>query len=183
MKLKMVDQKTEELKLSGWNKILISALVVLLITGCTYDRDLFHKPKNVSAKTLNAGPTSSLVRSSRKERKSPSGIYDVKSSYRIKYTSDTIVAKKGAQFGIEFILLATTKGKVKIKAVWTFPEPIVNENGKVFKSYTFKDSRFTHERRYLEFVLKEEYMVVKGPWKLELFHKRNKILEKVFHLI
>lgn len=179
----MEELKTGGQRLESWSRWLLPMLLVFLLLGCSYEVELFNPIKNVSAKELNAGPSASLVRKTKKDNKSPRGVYDETDSFRIKNDSDTIKAEKGAQFGMEFILLANTKGKAKIKAVWTFPKEITNKKGKSFSSYKLSWKQSTHERTFIEFRMVEQHMVVKGPWKLELFHKREKILEKVFYLI
>ena len=186
MKQKKAEQKTEGLKSKNWNSrnIFLVLLVGVILSSClTTEPIVFQKAKEVRAKELNGGPCYSLIRNIKKSNKSPSGNKYYSDSFRILETTDTVEAKLGAQFGIEYILLAETRGYVTIKIVWTFPEEMTNSRGKIFDGFQYKTSQKTFERTNVSYRLGKGYMLIKGEWKLEIYHKKKRILEKTFYLV
>ena len=153
--------------------------------GCTVEVDLFERVKDVRAKELNAGPSSTLCVKTKKSRKTPTGIlhYSHPTSFRIKETTDTIKAEVGAEFGMEFVLWTNERTYVPIAIKWTYPEVIVNDKGKKFKSYKYRSNQPTRERIWTSYGMGKDFMVKKGEWKVEIFHKKKVILEKIFYLI
>src|SRR5690606_31479789 len=119
----------------------------------------------------------------KKSRKTPSGTDNRSDNFRMLESTDTIKAELNVNFGIEFVVWSRTKTLTPIKIVWTFPEPIVNLKGKKFEQFSYKRRQMSHEKAWTAFKLSKKYMLVKGDWKLEIYHKKEKLLEKTFYLI
>ncbi|MBD3638384.1 MAG: DUF3859 domain-containing protein [Crocinitomicaceae bacterium] len=162
---------------------ILGILTVLLLTSCAVNWELTEKAKNVRAKELDAGTCSSLVVKTKKDRKSPSGKAHYCEYFRIKNSTDTIHAEVGTEIGVEFILIGDTRGNVPLTIVWTFPQEIETKRGRRIKKYSYKTSRSTHERMFATYKLSKRFQGVTGEWKLEIYHRRDLLMEKVFYLI
>ena len=158
------------------------AIGLMILSSCGIEIDIYDKAKNVRAKEFDAGRCTDLVTKEKKKRKSPSGFVYQTDFFRIQESTDSIEAKVGAQFGIEYMIISNEQQWVPIKTEWTFPSPIVNQHGKSFDKFSFKNSELSRERTYLTIKLSHPAMIVKGEWQLKLYHKRKVILEKSFYL-
>lgn len=185
MKLKKAELKTDELKLENWNKTVnfLMLFMAISLSGCGLTVDVYPKVKDVRAKELDAGYCSTLIRATRKSNKSPFTINLHADSFRIQQSTDTVKAGLHVQFGLQYLLFAEQKTIVPIELVWTFPDGMVNAKGKKISQHRTKKKQMTHQRTWTSFIISEEYMIIEGEWKLEIFHKKKKMLEKIFYLI
>tara|TARA_B100000809_G_scaffold86653_1_gene85017 strand:- start:9978 stop:10256 length:279 start_codon:yes stop_codon:yes gene_type:complete len=86
------------------------------------------------------------------------------------------------EFGIEFIVKAKKSKAIKIDIVLTYPTPIKNEKGQIFRNYKDHEKIWTNDKTWTGYVLNKDYELVPGLWTYEVFYKDKLLYTKIFKL-
>lgn len=108
---------------------------------------------------------------------------DVSGIRFVEYTNK-ISAKRGLNFGFQYVINSTPKGKpIKVTSVIIFPEGgIPHPKGRVYT-----ESRDAHEviigRKALHgYGFDEDWEMVPGTWIFELWHREARLIKKTFYV-
>jgi hypothetical protein len=164
-------------------KVLIYPIILLLISGCS----IFKKPHDTTPLTvdfveLNYGICDQDLLKYKKQKNTPTGTRGVVSGFNLIEQTDTIPGEKGLTFGVEYLLKSKMRGHITIEQVWVFPTIVTNEKGEKYKEIRYPFSKPTNKKTATTFTFVEDYEIVKGEWKYQLFFKGDLLYERKFYV-
>jgi hypothetical protein len=166
------------------SKIILVNLVILttLFSSCIFIGK--PDPNEVEIKILNFGKSSAKLLYDEVDKNMPSGKKSTTDfKLNILETTDTIRIYKGAQFGIEYIIESPEQKLIKLKTVWTYPDKMVNKEGKTFYQTEYFINKLTNEYTYSNYTLENDYEMLEGKWNISLFYDTKELINKNFTLI
>ncbi|MFN3403504.1 MAG: DUF3859 domain-containing protein [Cytophagaceae bacterium] len=138
---------------------------------------------SLQVKELNYGKSTVQKLYETKMKKSPSGHHNITAEkLNIVKRTDTIEAKIGEQFGIEYELISKKNETIKIQITWLFPEGMKDQNGKEIRKLTYEIPKNTNEYTYSNYTLEDENEVVKGQWVFIISKGGKELYRKSFWL-
>lgn len=157
-------------------------VLALLFIGCSSQRDFGSVVEGVEFIELGYGICN--VNTSQTERmdNTPTGVHEISSNFKLIKKTDQIPARIGQRFGVDYVLKSLDYKDVKVEIVWTFPEPIKNDKGKIYKEIRYINSKATNEDYHETYVLNSDYLIVKEDWKYQMFMGGKKLYERKFYL-
>ncbi|WP_028980574.1 DUF3859 domain-containing protein [Sporocytophaga myxococcoides] len=140
--------------------------------------------KVLKVREINYGESRTEKQYESKMKNSPSGHHNT-TSYQLQITerTDTINAKLGAQFGIEYELISNQKENTIIQITWIFPDGMKDQKGKTLKELTYNAPKVTNSYTYSNYTLEGENEVVKGQWIFIISKDGKELYRKIFFLI
>jgi len=114
---------------------------------------------------------------------SPSGNQSYGGEYGLKQQTDTIPAEINIEFGLSYDIDIGDQESIFIEKVWTYPKDIITPEGKRFKQLR-TESEITAKTKsyYTSYIFEEPFEIVKGEWKLEIFHEGRQLYERSFFI-
>ena len=161
-------------------KTAIYLVLFLSFTGCSIFKNESSLKINVEELGYGIGETKSV--SIKTMDNSPTGTHRLSKGFTITQKTDTIPGEIGKQFGVVYIMHATIYKDILVEQVWTFPAPMVDDNGKEFKELRYQILKSTNEETYSTYFLEKEYEVIKGEWIYQMFYDDQKIFERKFYI-
>lgn len=123
-------------------------------------------------------------------RKDPSGTtahgtVGVVDDYSLVEQTDTVCARLGLSFGVEYVLVGKPEGKVvSIDWVTRFPPGgMTRPSGQHFTESRLATFKIIGDRSYRDYTFDETWEMVPGKWSLEFYHQGRKIGEKTFTVL
>jgi hypothetical protein len=159
---------------------------LLFLTACTSGKLSIHSSKKkdkVSIVVCRYGWCQSHI--IRKEKSDSSFGHEkmVLDQFELIKQTDTIPAKIGSEFGMEFIVKCPQQKTVTLTIRWTFPSPIVNKKtGETFVHSLHPRTYTNGEKSFSVYLLEEDNEVVKGNWKMDFLYNDEIICTKTFFL-
>lgn len=90
--------------------------------------------------------------------------------------TNIIPAKKGVEFGVEYVLQSKVKEPVRLLIEWRFPKEITDpSNGATVKDIKYFIDIETNFVNSSNYTLEQEFEIVKGDWELTIYYE-NKVL-------
>jgi hypothetical protein len=96
--------------------------------------------------------------------------------------TDTIYAKIGTSFGVQYILDSQIDKSIQLRQVWTFPNKMVNDKGKVFNNVDYTIKRPTNVSVGANYTIENDYELIKGKWIFQIYNGKKKLYQKEFYL-
>ncbi len=161
--------------------ILFSTILTLTISSCVFVGQ--PNPDNVTIQILNYGERSAKLLYEEDDKNMPSG-KKTTTDYNLGITknTDTIEIYKGVQFGIEYEIQSPKQKLIELKTVWTYPEEMINQDGKSFDRTEYYINKLTNEYTYSNYTLENNYEMIEGKWNISIFYKSKELLNKNFIL-
>lgn len=159
---------------------------LILITACLCLSSCIIRKQaavDISIKELNYGPGDAKILATQKLENSPSEEH-LTTDYKLHILrrTDTIDAKLGAQFGVEFITRCRTDKPHVITTVWKYPKGMKNNKGETISETSYETLRPVNVYDYTGYTLTEPNEVVKGLWTLELYYQSKLLYSRSFYL-
>jgi hypothetical protein len=111
---------------------------------------------------------------------SPSGRRHFSNTFEITHYSDIIPASMGYRFGVHFEIKSPIDTALSIERIWTFPKIISDHSGNKYEQVKRTLFINTNDPTYTTYFFEEEYEIVPGEWKLQMFHNNKLLYEKRF---
>ncbi|MEI7597528.1 MAG: DUF3859 domain-containing protein [Bacteroidota bacterium] len=155
-------------------KLFLLLIILPALTGC----------KIMNIKELNYGQSNAAILYKEKLPNSPSNNHNTTDfKLNIIKRTDTIAAKIGNQFGVEYKIINDENFSDMFQITWIFPKGMCDINGKPLKKITYDTVKLTNEYSYSNYTLETDNELVKGKWTFVLSYKGRKLYEKSFILI
>lgn len=117
------------------------------------------------------------------DKQAPTGVVaSVKKATKIEDTT-TVHARIGLEFGIEYVIIGAPKGaKVPIRVVNVYPKQGLRnpKTRRTLRHAEFVRNKIIGDTIYAGYAFENEWEVVPGVWKIELWHKNRKLAEQSF---
>jgi Domain of unknown function (DUF3859) len=117
------------------------------------------------------------------DKRTPTGVVTiVENAAKIEDTI-TIPARNGLEFGIQYVIVGLPKSaKVPIRIVNVYPKQGLRnpETHKVIRRAEIVRDKFIGDVNYTGYAFENEWEMVPGIWKFELWHKNRKLAEQSF---
>lgn len=136
----------------------------------------------VKIKETNHGLYTGITDTSFANHHSPTGGQTKMHNIVFSVTTDTIPMVIGNDFGIEFIVECLKNKTIDLEIVWTLPSVLTNNNGDKFTKIYVNETRTTNEKTFTGYKFEENYELIPGIWKLQLFFKNQVIHEHLFYI-
>ena len=162
-------------------RIFLSLLGVLVLQACSTTKTT-NETSDVAVIPLGSGICGVTVTNAFYMKNAPSKIHYESSDFKLIEKTNKIPAFLGQRFGTDFIVKAEEYKKIPVDIVWTYPAPITNSEGKTYKTLKYQENIPTNKNFHTTYALNEDYLVVKGDWKYQMFYKGRKIYENKFRL-
>ncbi len=99
-------------------------------------------------------------------------------------TTNIIPLKKGLTFGYVFKILPNTKSEtIEIYVIGIHPAMKKQSHSKIETSYKYKDSIQLGKERYAGYTFNEDYEMVEGDWKIQIWFNERMLCEKSFKVV
>ncbi|MBK7212765.1 MAG: DUF3859 domain-containing protein [Bacteroidales bacterium] len=164
-------------------KSIITFLLIIICLGLISCKLRKQSPVDISIKELNYGPSNAKILATQQLENSPSEEH-LTTDYKLNIIrrTDTIDAKLGAQFGVEFITRCRTDKPHVITTVWKYPKGMKNNKGEAISETRYEILRPVNVYDYTNYTLTEPNEVVKGLWTLELYSQSKLLYSRTFYL-
>ena len=106
-----------------------------------------------------------------------SGKYTIAKMTSVKKTTDLIIAKKHEAFGITYKVIGNPHGTKVLLTIKIIHPPIKGRTSSKAKIWAY-----IGEPDYTFYSFDEDYELLEGKWKIQIWNKNKKLLEKVFHI-
>jgi hypothetical protein len=117
-----------------------------------------------------------------KDKKVPTGTHGWLEDFEIVSQSDSIQALPKANFGVVYMVNAKDTVDIDVEIEWIYPEKVINDKGKKFKSIRYTTKRPTNIPSASSYSLDEPYEMVKGNWEMNIYIEKKRVCSKVFVL-
>ena len=113
------------------------------------------------------------------------GTLGVVGDYELVERTDTVCPRLGLSFGVEYVLVGRTEGRVvTIDWVTRFPRGgVTRPSGERFTESRYSTFKVVGERSYRDYTFDEPWEMVPGEWTLEFYHRGRKLGEKRFTVL
>lgn len=119
---------------------------------------------------------------SEQDKKNPTGRHVWLEDFEIVNQSDSIQVLPKANFGVVYIVNAKDTADIDVVIEWIYPEKIINDKGKKFKSIKYTTKRPTNIPSASSYSLDEPYEMVKGNWEMNIYIENKRVCNKIFVL-
>lgn len=158
---------------------VIIILMAIFISSCAISR---KSTDTISFVEINYGLFNSTLTNYEKNPTSPSGQSRLADNNGFYETTTDVPMRLDIEFGIEFMIESSVKKSVDIIIVLTYPKPIVNEKGQIFKEYKSYRTIQTNNKNWTGYILNKEYELVSGIWNYEIFSNGKLLYTKQFNI-
>lgn len=97
--------------------------------------------------------------------------------------TNIISAKKGVEFGVEYVLQSKVKEPVRLLIEWRYPkeipDPINGAKIRDIKYFIDIETNFVNSSNY---TLEQDFEIVKGEWELIIYYENKVIYDRKFVL-
>ena len=161
---------------------------LLLISILVYNVALSQtiiKTKNygiLEFKEFDYGLASVVSETKAKLDKSPTGNRNWIEGFEIVKVTDSIPLFPKTHFGSIYVINSKNTMELETEIEWIFPQKIINDKGKSFKTLKYKTVKTTNKFTSSSYGLDEPYELVKGKWILNIFIENKIIYTKTFIL-
>ena len=117
------------------------------------------------------------------ERQTPTGVAASVENAKMIQDTTTVPARKGLEFGIQYVIVGMPKGaQVPIRIVNVYPKQWLR-NPKTHKTVQHAEivrNKVIGDVIYAGYAFENEWEIVPGVWKFELWFKNRKLAEQSF---
>lgn len=161
----------------------ISILLFAIAALCSSHPIAAQSKNDLKVIEINFGASKSEKLYESKMENSPSGHHNATTDQlQIIKRTDTISAKLGAQFGIEYQLISSHDEDKTIQITWIFPDGMKDQKGKPIKELTYDVLKPTNTYTFSNYRLEEENEVAKGQWIFIISKDEEELYRKTFFL-
>lgn len=112
----------------------------------------------------------------------PTGTHGWLKEFEITKITDAVPATLPANFGVQYVVKAKDTVEIEVEIEWIFPEKIINDQGKKFKSIKYKTQRPTNIESASSYSLDKPFELLKGKWTLNIYLENRIVNTKIFVL-
>jgi len=112
-----------------------------------------------------------------------SGKYNLVKNINLLEKTDKIPATKGTKFGLFYVIKGDIEGEeVNITEIVRFPNPGYRDpkTGKLFRQSEFSSTKKVGSKNFVAGMFSEDWNLYPGNWRVQLWHKDQKLAEKSF---
>jgi hypothetical protein len=161
-------------------RIFILAFGILSLIKCQIL--IAQNNDELKVKEINYGELKAETVYKTKMKKSPSGHHNATGEILSTDRTDTVIAKLGAQFGVEYELISPKKENTVIQITWLFPDGMKDQKGKSLKRLIYNAPKVTNSYTYSSYTLEGENEVVKGQWTFIISEDGKELYRRIFFL-
>lgn len=164
--------------MKGW-VLLFSALAIALLPGPL-------QAQTPQAEILSYGLFESKVAETENRPDTATGKRDIVADFKLLKQTDTIVAKIGTEFGIEFRVSGFPAGQkdVMVTVVTRFPPPgLTNAKGERLTQDKSNVRVVPGRREYEGYGFEEKWELAAGEWVFEVYFQDRKLAERRFTVV
>ena len=161
-------------------KHLLLACGFLFVCNASFATDLFVSAVEV----LGYGVVESRISKSRMGFSKESMAVDGVDNVRFVTLSRDIPGVLGTKFGLQYRINSTPKGAMfEVSSIIIFPPGgLVNKQGKVFEQASETFEVPVGEQLFYGFGFDEEWEIVPGEWKIQIWHNNARMIERKFNI-
>ena len=112
----------------------------------------------------------------------PTGTHGWLKEFEITKITDSVPATLLANFGVQYVVKAKDTVEIEVEIEWIFPEKMINDQGKKFKSTKYKTQRPTNIESASSYSLDKPFELLKGKWTLNIYLENRIVNTKTFVL-
>jgi hypothetical protein len=160
--------------------VLCAALLVLMSATAGA-----QAPQVDRINIIDFGIYTATYQKRKKEEKTASGTVAISTDFKLVTQTETVSARLGLRFGINYVVVGKQNGKaVTLDAITRFPpQGVVNVKGETFYQNEIKWDVTIGEPSFRTYKFDHVWEMVPGTWVFEFYYQGRKLVEKRFTVV
>lgn len=154
------------------------SFVALCITLAAHAQDHKFKFDEIATGTFTKGE----VVAKEQMDGSPTGTHTVVEKQTLLKKTQSVDAKIGAAFGVEYKLAGKQNDTIPIELEWVFPSEMTDQKGNHYNSIRYPVDLPANLVNASVYSLDNDYEVVKGTWTFNIYYQDKVIFSRKFDL-